>query len=81
MHDTANSCTMQSQSKIRLGRRRENSHFLFMDDLKLYGKKGNEIKGLVSILEVFFKTGMEFGIKKCSVIIMNREKVKSTGGI
>ena len=46
-----------------------------MDDLKLYGKSEIEIKGLVSIVEVFgHDTGMEFGIKKCGVIIMNREE-------
>ena len=53
-----------------------------MDDLKLYGNSENEIKGLVSTVEVFSQDiGMEFGIKKCDVIIMNREKVKSTDGI
>ena len=58
------------------------NHLLFMDDLKLYGKSGNEIKGLVSTVEVFSQDiGMEFGIKKCGVIIMNRGKVNSTDGI
>ena len=78
MHDTANSCTTQSQGKIHLGRRREkyflNKFFnlLFRDDLKLYRKSKNEIKGLVSTVEVLSKyIGMEFGIKKCGVIIMS----------
>ena len=53
-------------------------HLLFMDDLKLYGKSENEIKRLVSTVEVFSQDiGMEFGIKKCGVIITNRGKVKS----
>ena len=57
-------------------------HLLFMDNLKLYGKSENEIKGLVSTVEVFSRNrGMEFGLKKCGVIIMNRRKVKSTGGV
>ena len=47
--------------------------FLFMDDLKLYEKRENEIKGL--------RHGMEFDIKKCGVITMNRGKVKWTDGI
>ena len=80
MHDTTNSCTMQSPGKIHLGRRKIN-HLLFMDDLKLYGKSENEIKELVSTVEVFSQdTGMEFGIKKCGVIIMNRGKAKSIDG-
>ena len=34
-----------------------------------------EIKGLVSIVEVFsHEIGMEFGIKKCGMINMNREE-------
>ena len=53
-----------------------------MDHLKLYGKSENEIKGLVSTVEVFSQDiGMEFGIKKCGVNMMNRGKVKSTDGI
>ena len=53
------------------------NYLLFMDDLNLYGKSQNETKGLVSTVEVFSKDiGMEFGIKKCGVIIMNRGNVK-----
>ena len=49
-----------------------------MDDLKLYRKSENEIKGLVYTVEVFSQDiDMEFGIKKCGEIIMNRGKVKS----
>ena len=58
------------------------NHLLFMDDLKLYGKNENEIKGLVSTVEVFSQDiGMEFGIKKCGVINMNRGNIKSTDRI
>ena len=40
--------------------------------LKLYGKNENEIKGLVSTVQIFSQDkGMEFRIKKCGVIIMN----------
>ena len=53
-------------------------HPLFMDDLKWYGKRESEFKGLLSTVEVFSQdTGLEFSIKKCGVIIMNRAKVKS----
>ena len=52
-----------------------------MPDLKLYGKSGNEIKGLVSTVDIFIQDiGMEFGSKKCGVIIMNKGKVKATDG-
>ena len=52
-----------------------------MPDLELYGKSGNEIKGLVSTVDIFIQgIGMEFGTKKCGVIIMNKGKVKATDG-
>ena len=53
-----------------------------MGDLKLYGNSENEIKGLVSTVEVFSQDkDLEFGNKTCGVSIMNRGKVKSTDGI
>ena len=55
---------------------------IFMGNLKLYGKSESEIKRIVSIVENFSRDiCMEFGIKKCGVIILNRGKEKSTDGI
>ena len=52
-----------------------------MPDLKLYGKSGNEIKGLVSTVDIFIQDiGMEFSTKTCGVIIINKGKVKATEG-
>ena len=71
----------KAKARYTLGGEKIN-HLLFMDDLKLYGKSENKIKRLVSTAEVFSRDiGMEFGIKKCGVIIMNGGKVKSTDGI
>ena len=67
----------KAKARYILGGGEKINHLLFMDDLKLYGKSENEIKGLVSTVEVFSQNiGMEFGIKKRGVIIMNRGKVK-----
>ena len=72
----------KAKARYTLGRGEKINHLLFMDNLKLYGKSENEIKGLVSTVQVFSQDiVMEFGIKKGCVIIMNRGKVKSTGGI
>ena len=69
----------KAKARYTLGGREKINHLLFMDNLKLYGKSESKIKGLVSTVEVFSQDiGMEFGIKKCGVIIMNRGKVKST---
>ena len=72
----------KAKARYTLGRGEKINHLLFMDNLKLYGKSENEIKGLVSTVQVFSQDiVMEFGIKKGCVIIMNRGKVKSTDGI
>ena len=61
----------KAKTRYTLGGEEKFNHLLFMDDVKLYGKSENEIKGLVSTAEVFSQDiGMEFGIKKCSIIIM-----------
>ena len=70
----------KAKARCTLGGGEKINHLLFMDDLKLYGKSENEIRGFVSTVEVFSQ-GMEFGIKKCGVIIMDRGKVKSTNEI
>ena len=53
-----------------------------MDDLKLYGKDKAEIESLVSTVQLISKdTGMEFGIKKCGVVVMKRGKLCKSEGI
>ena len=57
-------------------------HFLFKDDPKLFAKIKNQIDSLVQTVHIFSEdTGMQFGIKKCGVLIMEREKVIRTDGI
>ena len=47
-----------------------------MDDLKLYGKSEVQIDSLVKTIQlVSTDIGMEFGIKKCRVLILKRGKV------
>ena len=58
------------------------NHLLFMDDLKLFGSSEREIDSLVKTVQgVSTDIGMEFGIKKCDVVIMKRGKLSSTDGI
>ena len=57
-------------------------HMLFMDDLKLFGKSKRQVKSLVNAVHaVSDDIGMEFGIKKCGVLIMKRGKVMTCEGI
>ena len=58
------------------------NHLLFMDDLKLFVKNKNQIDFLVETVHLFSEDiGMQFGIKKCGVLIMERGKVIREDGI
>ena len=58
------------------------NHLLFMDDLKLYGKNEVEVNRLVQTVRIFTEDiCMEFGIKKCAVLVMKRGKIKKCKGI
>ena len=58
------------------------NHLLFMDDLKLYGKDENQIDSLIQTVFVFSRDiGMEFGVRKCGVIILRRGKVVRSDGV
>ena len=57
------------------------NHLLFMDDLKLYSRSEKGLDSLVQTIRVFSEDiGMEFGIEKCAMLVMEkREIVKSVG--
>ena len=47
------------------------NHLLFMDDLKLFAKGKDQKGSLVQTVHIFSEDiGMQFGIKKCGVVIM-----------
>ena len=50
-----------------------------MDDLKLFGKSKNQINTLVQT--GYIHIGIQFGIKKCGVLITERGKVIRADGI
>ena len=57
------------------------NHLLFMDDLKLYSQSEKGLDSLVQTVRVFSEDiGMEFGIEKCAMLVMEKGKfVKSVG--
>ena len=55
------------------------NHLLFMDDLKLLAKRKKHAVHTLHILSE--NIGMQFGIKKCEVLMMERGKVIRTDGI
>ena len=55
------------------------NHLSFMDDLKLFGKNENEVNSLVTTVQVFSDDiKMEFGVKKCGILIMHSGAVAKT---
>ena len=54
---------------------------LFMDDLKLYSRTEKGLDSLVQTVCVFSEdAGMEFGLEKCAMLVMDKGKfVKSVG--
>ena len=57
------------------------NHLLFMGDLKLYSRSEKGLDSLVQTVRVFSEdTGMEFGMEKFAMLVMeNRKIVKSVG--
>ena len=56
------------------------NHLLFMDDLKLFVL--TESKPLVQTVYVFSEDiGMEFGLKKCGVLVLKRGKAVKMDGV
>ena len=58
------------------------NHLLFMDDLKLFGKSDDQIDSLIQTVFTFSEDiGMEFGLKKCGVVILKKGKLVKFDGI
>ena len=53
------------------------NHLLFMNDLKLFAKSNNQLNSLLNRVYKQFSEGVEieFGIKKCRVLVLKRGKV------
>ena len=58
------------------------NHILFMDDLKLYSQSEKVLDSLVQTVCVFSEDiGMEFGIEKCAMLVMEKGKILKSVGI
>ena len=58
------------------------NHLLFMDDLKLYSRSEKGLDSFVQIVCVFSEDiGMEFGIEKCAMLVMEKGKIVKSVGI
>ena len=58
------------------------NHLLFMNDLKLYSRSEKGFDSLVQTVRVFSgDIGMEFGIRKCATLVMEKGKIVKSVGI
>ena len=58
------------------------NHLLFMDDLKLYNRSEKGLDSLVQTVRVFSEDiGMEFGIEKGAMLVMEKGKIVKSVGI
>ena len=53
------------------------NHLLFRDDLKLHSRNEKELDSLIQTACVFSDIGMQFGIKKCAILVMEKGKILS----
>ena len=52
------------------------NHLLFMNDLKLYSRSEKGLDSLIKTVRVFCEDiGMEFGIEKCAILVMEKGKI------
>ena len=58
------------------------NHLLFMDDLKLYSRSEKGLDSLLQTVRVFSEDlGMEFCIKKCAILEMEKGNIVKSVGI
>ena len=57
------------------------NHLLFMNDLKLYSRSEKGLDSLVQTVHVLSEDiGMEFGIEKCAILVMEKGKIVKAVG-
>lgn len=68
--------------EYQLGSGKKINHLLYMDDLKLYTKKEEDLTTLVNTVKIYSDDiSMQFGFEKCARIIIQRGKIKATNGM
>ena len=55
---------------------------MYMDDIKLFAKNEKELETLIHAVRIYSQDiGMEFGIEKCVMLVMNSRKWHLTDGM
>ena len=57
------------------------NHLMYMDDIKLFAKNEKELETLIHAVRIYSQDiGMEFGIEKCTTLVMKSGKRHMTDG-
>ena len=68
---TARYLLSRSQEKI--------NHLMYMDDIKLFSKNEKEMETVIHAVRIYNQDiGMEFGMKKCAMLVMKSDKRHTT---
>ena len=55
---------------------------MYMDDIKLFAKNEKELETRIHAVRIYSQDmGMEFGIEKCTMLVMKSDKQHLTGGM
>ena len=55
---------------------------MYMDDIKLFAKNEKELETLIHTVRIYSRDiGMEFGIEKCTMLVMKSGKRQLTDGM
>ena len=57
------------------------NHLLFMDDLKLYSRSQKGLDSLQTVRVFSEYIGLEFGIEKCAMLVVEKGKIVKSVGI
>ena len=70
-------------ARYKLSRLQEKiNHLMYMDDIKLFAKYEKELETLIHAVRIYSQDiGMEFGIEKCSMLVMKSSKRHMTDGM
>ena len=68
---------------FKLSRSQEKvNHLMYMDDIKLFAKNEKERETVIHTVRIYgWDIGMEFGIKKCAMLVMKSGKRQLTDGM
>ena len=72
----------QTKAAYEFSESKNKINHLFLDDLKLYSRNEKELDSLVQAIRIFSKDiGMEFGIEKCAMLVIEKGKIVKSVGI